>query len=230
MMKAAAPSRGAIYRAALANVIVPLHPERHAPLDPVLVELTRRHPSRLFRVERATASAGSGPSTGGPALTARASAFCHRRPGSGGIVCSEQVVITAPQGAESLIPSAIASLLVGDVPVILLHVSGDDVRTPWIELEAMADMVLEDSATRHDAAAMANVWERIAAMGSERARDIAWSRLTPWRELLAEVFEQPRASAALTSLRDITIHYGGPVPPAGAWLLAGWFASRLGWK
>src|SRR5262249_31077274 len=26
-----------------------------------------------------------------------------------------------------------------------------------------------------------------------------------------------------------TIHYGGATPPAGAWLLAGWLASRLGW-
>ena len=50
MWKGAVPERGAIYRAALANVIAPLDPDPHAPLDPVLVELTRRHPSQLEQV------------------------------------------------------------------------------------------------------------------------------------------------------------------------------------
>ncbi|HEY6572554.1 MAG TPA: hypothetical protein VI198_04475, partial [Candidatus Eisenbacteria bacterium] len=89
MWKSAVPERGAIYRAALANVIAPLDPELHAPLDPVLAELTRRHPSRLFRIEhvaedrRAAAGGGARPGAGAP-IRARATAHCHVRPGGGG--------------------------------------------------------------------------------------------------------------------------------------------------
>ena len=228
MWKSAAHSKAALYRAALANVIVPLDATTHAPLDPVLVELTRRHPSRLFRLERVAASREGAPAAPG-ALLARATAFCHLRPGGGGLICSEQIVLSSAPSADPLVPSAVASLLVGDLPVILLRLDGDREPESWSALETMADVVLEDSATRDDAASMAAVWRRIAARGSRRSRDIAWARLAPWRELLAEVFDQPIASKAISGLRDVVLHYGGAAPPAGAWLLAGWIASRLGW-
>lgn len=222
MWKAAMPERGAIYRAALANVIAPLDPDPNAPLDPVLVELTRRHPSRLFRIEHV-------PGRRGPAIGARATALCHVRPGGGGLVCSEQIVLTADRGAAPLVPSAVASLLVGDLPVILLRL--DRERDPERDeaLEAISDIVLEDSATRDDAEAMGRLWKRVAAEGAGRVRDIAWTRLMPWRELLAEVFDQPAAAAAAGAIQEVAIHHGGAAPPAGAWLLAGWLASRLGW-
>ncbi len=229
LWKSAAPAKGALYRAALANVIVPLDAATHAPLDPVLVELTRRHPSRLFRLERAPERAAGAPAAA-PSLLARATALCHLRPGGGGLICSEQIVLVSTPRADPLVPSAVASLLVGDLPVILLRLDGDREPESWGTLEAMADVVLEDSATRDDAASMAAVWTRIAARGSSRSRDIAWTRLAPWRELLAEVFDQPAASRAIAGLRDVVLHYGGAAPPAGAWLLAGWIASRLGWS
>ncbi len=228
LWKSAAPAKGALYRAALANVIVPLDAATHTPLDPVLADMTRRHPSRLFRLERAPA-APAHPSTAVAPLLARATAVCHMRPGGGGLVCSEQIVLVSTPAAEPLVPSAVASLLVGDLPVILLRLDGDREPESWGALEAMADVVLEDSATRDDAASMATIWNQIAERGSRRARDIAWARLAPWRELLAEVFDQPAASGAITGLRDVVLHYGGAAPPAGAWLLAGWIASRLGW-
>lgn len=235
LWKSAAPSKGALYRAALANVIVPLDEATLAPLDPVLVELTRRHPSRLFRLERAAGRpavvvAAAPTLATAHSLLARVTALCHMRPGGGGLVCSEQIVLVSTPQAEPLVPSAVASLLVGDLPVILLRLDGDREPESWGTLEAMADVVLEDSATRDDAASMAAVWTRIAERGSSRSRDIAWTRLAPWRELLAEVFDQPDASRAIAGLRDVVLHYGGAAPPAGAWLLAGWIASRLGWS
>jgi len=233
MWKQAAPSRGALYRAALANVIVPLDAGRHAALDPVLVDLTRRHPSRLFRLERGvedTRGAAANASSQPVPLLARTTALCHMRPGGGALVCSEQIVLIATSNTDSLVPSAVASLLVGDLPIILLRLEGDREPEAWQALEAMADVVLEDSGTRGNAAAMAAVWERVGARGSQAARDIAWARLTPWRELLAEVFDQATAASAIPCLRDVTIHHGGAAPPAGAWLLAGWLASRFGWK
>jgi len=223
MWKAARPDGGALYRAALANVILPLDPEHHAPLDPVLVEFTRRHPSRLFRLQRADRAAGDAP------LQARATALCHLRPGGGGLICSEQIILTAASGADTLVPSAVASLIVGDLPVVLIRLDAGLSPAADAALEAMADMTVEDSATRTDVADMVRLWSRLASEGSGRVRDIAWARLMPWRELLAEVFDQPDAAAARGELEEVTIHHGGSAPPAGAWLLASWLATRLAW-
>ena len=50
---------GAIYRAALANLVVPLDPPLGLKLTPVLVEVTRRHPSRLFSIGAGAAPEGA---------------------------------------------------------------------------------------------------------------------------------------------------------------------------
>src|SRR5207248_11393314 len=62
----------AIYRAALANLVVPLDPSLGLKLSPVLVEVTRRHPSRLFSIGGGAAAAGAG-------LKARIGAICQDR-------------------------------------------------------------------------------------------------------------------------------------------------------
>ena len=40
-----------IYRAALSNLVVPLDPALAPRLNPVLLDVTRMHPSRLFSIE-----------------------------------------------------------------------------------------------------------------------------------------------------------------------------------
>ena len=61
----------------------------------------------------------------------------------------------------------------------------------------------------------------------------AWARLLPWRETIAELFDTPDLSGALTAIEEVTIEHetwseDGPSPPAV--LLAGWLAGRLRWR
>ena len=214
---------GAIYRAALSNLVVLLDPTLAGKLGPVLVDVTRMHPSRLFSIEAGTAPRGS-------RLRARVGALCHRREGGGGLVCSEQVVVDSDAESASLIPSAIRSLLIGDLPVVLLDLH-PGLGLPWVsELMQMADVIVGDSCLR-EPGKEPEVWHSIQREGSRKVHDIAWSRLGPWRTILAEVFDPKEYLPAVGTVRHVEIGFtGGADPPPPVWLLAGWLASRLGWE
>ncbi len=219
------PTRGRpIYRAALANLAVPLDAVEDGRVTPVLAEVTRRYPSRLFLVERQ-------PEPARAPLLARVTALCHLRSAGGGIVCSEQIILQAGRGGEALLPSAIRSLLVGGLPFVLLGIGGEGSRAWADDVQRDADLLLGDSAFPGRLDRAAALWSSIAPGGTERVHDLAWARLTAWRELLAEQFDDPAATASLSTLEEVSIGYGpspeGPAPPAV--LLAGWLAARLGW-
>jgi len=212
-----------IYRAALANLVVPLDPPLAPKLSPVLVDVTRRHPSRLFSIAAGTAPRGA-------RLRARTGAVCHRRESGGGLVCSEQVVLEADGASADLIPSAIRSLLIGDLPTVLLNFH-PGLGASWIdELMEMADLVLVDSCLM-EPGHEPEMWRFLEREGSLRVHDLAWARLIPWRAILAEVFDGKEHLPALGTIRAVEMTFTGPAfPPPPVWLLAGWLASRLGWK
>jgi glucose-6-phosphate dehydrogenase assembly protein OpcA len=64
--------------------------------------------------------------------------------------------------------------------------------------------------------------------------DLAWARLTPWRELIAQFFDAPAMLAHLDTIERVVIEVetrtGEPVDRTQALLLVGWLGSRLGWQ
>lgn len=223
MWKSSAGSN-AFYRAALANLIVPLDEATFDRMAGVIGEVARRHPARLFRI---------GPARQAPRepkrLSARVTALCHLREGGGGFVCSEQLVMEYTEETAALVPSAVRSLLIGDLAVVLLVLTPGP-RPAWMEaLAGMADVVVADSCVEEEPTGLASLWERTGRKGAPM-HDLAWARLEPWRAALAGLFDLPEAAPALRALHDFTIVHGGAAPPSPAWLLAGWMASRLGWK
>jgi hypothetical protein len=64
--------------------------------------------------------------------------------------------------------------------------------------------------------------------------DLAWSRLTPWRIALAELYDLPAYRRHLNLAGRFSLTYqpgvpGAPDIPASSLLAAGWLASRLQW-
>ena len=57
-------------------------------------------------------------------------------------------------------------------------------------------------------------------------QDLAWMRSAPWREMIAQLFDDPEMREDLSSLAELEITSGST---AEALYLAGWLASRLGW-
>jgi glucose-6-phosphate dehydrogenase assembly protein OpcA len=226
MWKSAAAAReggGGIYRAALSNLVTPLDPESHRQLASVLVEVTRRHPSRLILVE-------IGPEEDPRELTGEVAALCHLRE-AGGAVCSEQIILRGGAGAGGLVPSAVRSLLVGNLPLILLDLRGGP-SLPWVdEIAERAELHLVDCGTVPNVASRRALWRKIGEDERGRMRDLAWACLTPWREIVADAFDATQLAGALREVREVTIEVGCEAPCSpGAPLLAGWIASRLGWS
>lgn len=151
------------------------------------------------------------PGTGRP--TALVSSRCWD--GGGREICSEQVNI---EGAGVALPSAVASLLVPDLPVFVWWQGaipeGDEV---FDALVAMASRLIVDS----DEAGIEAV-ERVCLQASGLV-DLAWARTAAWREAVAGLFDGPAQRKALSRL--IGVEVVGPRNEAR--LLAGWLRSRL---
>lgn len=57
--------------------------------------------------------------------------------------------------------------------------------------------------------------------------DLNWSKLTPWREAVAQFFDQEKSREYLHRLNEVEIVYSGEHLSAHAMLLAGWLSSSL---
>jgi glucose-6-phosphate dehydrogenase assembly protein OpcA len=164
------------------------------------------------------------------------------RLGAGGEkqVCCEQVVIRAAGGNLSPLMSAVVPLAMPDLPVQLWwRLNRFDPAKEFESLFRVTDRILVDSARFPDPAlGLARLADRIAASSSSQPAlfgDIAWARLTPWRELIAQFFDSPETRACLSRLNDVRLEWheswlGEADCKSKALLIAGWLATRLGWK
>ena len=145
-------------------------------------------------------------------------------------ICCEQIEITASDAALADLPSVILPLAVPDLPVILWCRSARLVRRPEFgEIARMATKVVIDSAAAGDAnkdAADAMVYMADAVRRGGIFADLAWTRLTRWRETLARVFENRDTLARLSEVDSVQVRFG-PSYETAAWYLAAWAANAL---
>jgi glucose-6-phosphate dehydrogenase assembly protein OpcA len=170
-----------------------------------LAELGASHPLRAI----IALAADRGP-------VATVSSTCFAQGGEHNMWCTEQIILEAR--AEAL-PSAVTSLLLPDLPVFLwwqgTTASGGRVMRPLAE--AASRLVVNSDECGLD---------RLAELDLLRPAltDLAWSRLTPWREGVARLFDAPTQRDALGCLDEVEIRG----PENEAWLMCGWLRSRLG--
>lgn len=149
-------------------------------------------------------------------------------------VYSEHVTINAGGRATRLLPSAVRSLLIGDLPTALWWATP---QAPPLggelfqELRAMADQVIYDSLgwpdAVHSVVATAN-WV-MGERSGQVVSDLAWRRLKPWRRLIGQSLDPAVIPGALESVSEVVVEHGPHALPQ-AWLLIGWLACRLGWR
>lgn len=167
------------------------------------------------------------------------SAFRQSKKRSGlGQLCCEEVTLTARGHFASELPSAAIPLLVPDLPVFLWwrDVMGVDDKIFKL-LSRAADRLVIDSADFQnpysDLVAVARLFNR--EYGEPLAiSDMNWSRLTSWRAMLANFFDVQDYRTILDRLGYVRIDYvsqnSAIQAPTQPLLIAGWLASRLGWK
>jgi len=223
---------GGVTRASMFNLLVYVSSGAEASrLDEMLTDITAARPCRAILI---VADADTP-----EALTAQVTSRCTLPSASSKQVCCEQVTITAGGAQVDEVPSAIAPLLLSDLPVYLWWHAEPRLadKSMFRRLVDLSDRVVIDSAHFRDPEADL---ARMAAVLTETPRwtalsDLNWARLTAWRALLAGFYDIADYRPLLNRLKRVTIKYAPPatdsaVIPTRALRLGGWLASRLGWS
>ena len=161
------------------------------------------------------------------ALSQRVYQQCWKPFGQRQQICCEQIEITASDAALADLPSVILPLAVPDLPVILWCRSPRLVGRPEFGMIAgLATKVVIDSGTASDAGEAIDRMADGVRRGGILA-DLAWTRLTRWRETLARVFENRDTLARLSEVDSVKVYFG-PGYETAAWYLAAWAMNALG--
>jgi glucose-6-phosphate dehydrogenase assembly protein OpcA len=220
-----------VTRACALNLIVYTTPrEDRDQLEEQLSQVNEHHPGRVLILvaHRETQEAR---------LEAYVSMRC-RQHGGGKQICGEQVTIEAHGPLVETAATAVAPLLVPDVPVYLWWKDIPHYEDKLFNrMSQMADRVVIDSA------AFDHPYEdllRLGTMIGDKSRrllasDLNWGRLTSWRSLLASFWDVPAYRPLLDKIDRVTIAYRpsskspDEVTPAAV-LLAAWLSARLQWE
>ncbi|HLF84757.1 MAG TPA: glucose-6-phosphate dehydrogenase assembly protein OpcA [Blastocatellia bacterium] len=223
---------GGVTRASMFNLLVYVPGRARAgKLDSMLTDITAARPCRAILI----VADGEAPEE---TLTAEVTSRCTLPSDSSKQVCCEQVTITAGSAQADEVPSAVAPLLLSDLPVYLWWHAVPRLadKALFRRLVDLSDRVVIDSAHFRDPEADLG---SLAVVLTETPRwtalsDLNWARLTAWRALLAGFYDIADYRPLLNQLKQVTIRYAPPaadsaVIPTRALLLAGWLASRLRW-
>lgn len=225
-------SGSGVTRACALNLIVYTTPrDDRESLDHLLSQVNEQHPGRalILVADRETQE---------PKLEAYVSTRCRLLGGTARQICGEQITIEASGPIVETADTAVAPLLVPDVPVYLW----------WKDIPHHEDKLFDRMAEMADrivinSAAFDRPYDdllRLAKMIADPARlmrvsDLNWGSLTSWRTLLASFWDVPEYRSMLNKIDRVTVQYRPSreepeqIAPR-ALLLAGWFSARLGWK
>jgi glucose-6-phosphate dehydrogenase assembly protein OpcA len=201
-----------------------------ARIEQTLTALVDHHPSRTIVVR-------SEPNQVQPDIDAWVNVACKAIGSSGINACVEQIVIESNPRALRRVPNVVLPLLLADMPVVLWWPGEPPLREPLLYdlLEPVTRFVVDTLGFVHVERTLINL-NNLRHRPTVRIDlgDLNWDRLTPWRELIAQFWDVPAWRSRLRSLDRVEIDLGKPAGGrsnrAQGLLLAGWLATRLGWK
>ena len=223
----------ATIRACSCNLMVVVSGQAEAEaLPPVLADVAEWHPCRSLVAFQGLQDA----EPDSPPMRGWIRVQCRRQSGGWPQVCSEVITIGVRREAAGGLADTLASLLVPDLPVFLYWRSPRIADRDFVEaLIRLADLLIVDS--EQSPAEIHNGGQQLGILAPAprriAIRDLAWSRLTAWRDLIAQFFDTQASRSLLKELTEVEIQC--VVSPRGgipkiALLLAGWLASRLSWR
>jgi glucose-6-phosphate dehydrogenase assembly protein OpcA len=185
----------------------------------VMAALMPEHPSRAIVIRFRQSVARE--------LSARVFSQCWMPFGYRRQICCEQIEISASDASLPDLPAVIVPLAVSDLPVILWCRSARLFELPDFALLAhIAHKLVLDSAAFADPA---GILEHLAehSRTEQALGDLAWTRLTRWRELVSRIFENRSSCARLTGVAQVRVGFGGERPPTSAYYMAAWLLDGL---
>jgi hypothetical protein len=155
-------------------------------LNETLASLMREHPSRLIVVRLRD---------GDDELAARVSSQCWMPFGHHKQICCEQVEVTASINRLADVASIVAPLAAPDLPRVIVLRSARIVRAGALrKILRLGNKIIVDS-SRPGAPGFGEIGGLLDA--GHIAGDLAWTRLTPIRALLAQLLENRKPAAII---------------------------------
>ncbi|MCC6793097.1 MAG: glucose-6-phosphate dehydrogenase assembly protein OpcA [Thermomicrobiales bacterium] len=150
-----------------------------------------------------------------------------------------ETITVAAAGREELLASVASPVLLPELPDFVWYPTGTFSESRLLkEVLAITDRLIVDTASVDDPSTSLRFLASLEAGASDgklHLSDTVWTRLMPWRQMIAQFFDQGAAQLCLDSIDDVTITYGGR-DAAGrsgltaGLLMAGWLCTRLGWR
>ncbi len=184
-----------------------------------LAALMPEHPSRAIVIRFRTEA--------GRTLSARVVAQCWMPFGHRRQICCEQIEITAADASIPDLAAVVLPLTVPDLPVVLWCRSPRLFHLPeFHQIAIIAQKVVLDSEAFGEPAAILNELSKAAAGGRVLA-DLSWTRLTRWRELIAQIFENRAQLGNLPRVSEVRISTCSKTTTVPAFYMASWLLDGL---
>ena len=212
-------STGVLRACTMTLVVLAEHADDEQAIGETLARLMPEHPSRAI-VIRVRPSAER-------AMESRVFSRCWTSFGERRHICAEEIEITSSEAATGELPLVVLPLAVPDLPVVL-WCRGSKVceLAGFAEISGLATKVLMDSASFSSTITGFQQLQDIVKQGRP-AGDLAWTRLTPLRELIARVF-QNRGLNILAQASEVHLTYTSDGKAgASAFYLAAWLMDSL---
>lgn len=204
-----------VLRACTMTLIVLVEEEDAMPVSETLAQVTPAHPSRTILIQLKDKADVSG----------RVNAQCWMPFGSRQQICSEQIEITSSPGRLKEVAAVVLGLIAPDLPVVMWSRCGRALPSDdFSVLLPHVDKLIVDSDRLKDPKEFLKAGVR---MTHPVVADLAWTRLTRWRQCLANAFESPHLSARIPEIQEVEVQYSGETPSTSALYLAGWLKACL---
>lgn len=186
-----------------------------------LAEVMREHPCRGIVVSvRPDASS----------VDARVSAQCWLPLGQKRQICSEQIEITASGPTLGHVYPLLNALTAPDLPVVVWYRGASLFRSSELRLPlSMAGRLILDSGQIEAPGAFLRELIEVPHNGL-RAGDLAWTRLTCWRDKIAQLFEAHVCRDGSTGMSKVHVLWEGRTARSDVVYMAAWIAEALGWE
>ena len=204
MAKEKDPDAGVLRACSMTLIAAVEEGDDTAQIGETIAMLMREHPSRAIVVRVRDSSEFY--------LSAKVLAQCWMPFGDRRQICCEQVEITASLASLSDLPAVLLPLMVADLPIVLWARTLAGQKA----LAGIAGKLIVDSEGSADLAVVAELSQKF------RVGDLAWGRLTRWRETIAQIFENKCYLGELESLTRARIIYTGERPTAFSFYLGAW--------
>ncbi len=216
-----------VLRACAMTLIVAVEEEADAQAaSESIANLIHQHPARAIVMRTVPGDTDT--------FDARVLAQCWMPFGKRQQICCEEIEITVSRPRLADIPRFVLGLMAPDLPVVLVCRSESLARdAAFQQLFSLTDKIILDAASFGNPAEALGFIRDLQAHG-RNIGDLAWTRLTPLREMVAQIFENERARKGLKTLKRVALTYSGPAAVEGEQLpvclryLSSWFQVTLG--